>query len=98
VPGATAVLDRWHLTQARQRALRVAVPDKTARAPWSARPEALLEVGDVPGALAVLGELAQTAPHPALEEFAGYLTALAPAIPDYAARRAAGERIGSGAI
>jgi hypothetical protein len=98
LPAATDVLDRWHLREARRRALRAALPDKTERAPWSERVEAMLEVGDVPGALAILGELAQTTPHPALEEFARYLTALAPAIPDYAARRAAGERIGSGGI
>jgi len=98
LPEATDVLDRWHLREARRRALRAALPDKTARAPWSERLEAVLEVGDVPGALAVLAELAVHTPHPALEEFARYLTTLAPHIPDYAARRAAGERIGSGAI
>ena len=38
------------------------------------------------------------APHPALSEFTGYLTTLAPCIPNYAARRAAGERIGSGGV
>ena len=52
----------------------------------------------MPGARAVLDEVAAIAPHPALTEVAGYLTALAPAIPDYAARRAAGARIGSGGI
>jgi hypothetical protein len=98
LPEATDVLDRWHLRQARQRALRAALPDKTARAPWSERLETLLEVGDVPGTLAVLAEMAGVAPHPALDDFAGYLAALAPRIPNYAARRAAGERIGSGAI
>jgi hypothetical protein len=98
LPEATWVLDRWHLTEARRRALRTALPDKTVRAPWSARLEERLEEGDVPGALAVLAEVAALAPHPALTEFAGYLTALAPAIPNYAARRAAGERIGSGGI
>jgi hypothetical protein len=98
LPEATAVLDRWHLREARRRALRAAVPDKTERAPWSEQLEALLEVGDVSGALAVLRAMQQTAPHPALDAFAGYLTTLAPRIPDYAARRAAGQRIGSGAI
>lgn len=98
LPEAADVLDRWHLTQARRRAVRAALPDKVARAPWSERLEALLEVGDVPGTLAAVGELAQTAPHPALGEFASYLAALAPRIPDYAARRVAGERIGSGAV
>jgi len=98
LPEADDVLDRWHLRRARQRALRTALPDKTERAPWSARLEAVLEVGDVPGTLAVLAEVARQTPHPALDDFAGYLTALAPRIPNYAARRAAGERIGSGAI
>jgi len=98
LPAATWILDRWHLREARRRALRAALPDKTVRAPWSQRLEACLEVGDVPGAVAVLAEVAVIAPHPALDEFAGYLTTLAPAIPDYAARRAAGERIGSGGI
>jgi uncharacterized protein YbjQ (UPF0145 family) len=60
--------------------------------------EECLEQGDVVGALATLAELAALAPHAALAEFAGYLTTLAPAIPNYAARRAAGERIGSGGI
>ncbi|HET8646922.1 MAG TPA: UPF0236 family protein, partial [Vicinamibacteria bacterium] len=98
LPDADDVLDRWHLRQARRRALRGALPDKTERAPWSERLETLLEVGDVPGTLAVLAAVAAVAAHPALEEFAGYLSALAPCIPNYAARRAAGERIGSGAI
>ena len=98
LPEAADVLDRWHLRQARQRALRAALPDKTDRAPWNERLETLLEVGDVPGTLAVLAEVAGVAPHPALDDFAGYLTALAPRIPNYAARRAASERIGSGAI
>lgn len=99
LPEADDILDRWHLRQARQRALRAVLPDKEARAPWRERLETVLEVGDVPGALALLAELAtQTAAHPAVDDFAGYLTALAPRIPDYAARRAAGERIGSGAI
>ena len=98
LPEAIWVLDRWHLTAARRRALRAALPDKTARAPWSARLEERLEVGDVAGALAVLDELAAGTPHETLAAFAGYLTTLAPAIPNYAARRAAGERIGSGGI
>ena len=98
LPEATGVLDRWHLRDARRRAVRAALPEKTERAPWSGRLEALLEVGDVPGAVAALAELAAHTPHPALEDFARYLTTLAPHIPDYAARRAAGERIGSGAI
>jgi hypothetical protein len=98
LPAATQVLDRWHLTDARRRALRAALPDKGERAPWSARLEERLEVGDVPGALAVLDAVAAVAPHPGLTAFAGYLTVLAPAIPDYAARRAAGARVGSGGV
>jgi hypothetical protein len=98
LPEATWVLDRWHLTDARRRALRAALPDKAVRAPWNARVETRLEVGDVPGAVAVLAEVAALAPHPALIEFAGYVTTLAPAIPNYAERRAAGQRIGSGGI
>jgi len=98
LPAATKVLDRWHLHEARRRALRAALPDKAARAPWSTRLEERLDVGDVPGALAVLQELLAAVPHPALTEFAGYLTVLAPHIPNYAERRAAGARIGSGAI
>lgn len=98
LPAATRVLDRWHLTDARRRALRAALPDKTLRTPWSARVEERLEVGDVPGAVAVLQALAAFAAHAALDEFARYVTMLAPCIPDYAARRAAGERIGSGGI
>lgn len=98
LPEATQVLDRWHLTQARRQALRAALPDKALRAPWSARLEERLEQGDVTGALAVLEEVAVVAPHPALTTFAGYVTTLAPCIPNYAARRAAGKRIGSGGI
>lgn len=98
LPEATRVLDRWHLTDARRRALRAALPDKAERAPWSERVEARLEAGDVPGAVAVLAELAAVAPHDKLAAFADYLTTLAPAIPDYAARRAAGQRIGSGGV
>lgn len=98
LPAATWVLDRWHLSDARRRALRAVLPEKSARAPWSARLEERLELGDVPGAVAVLAELAASAPHPALTEFAGYVTTLAPCIPNYAARRAAGERIGSGGV
>jgi hypothetical protein len=98
LPEAIRVLDRWRLTDARRRALRTVLPDKPLRAPWSERVEAPLEVGDVPGALAVLAELAAVAPHDALTAFADYLTTLTPAIPNYAERRAAGERIGSGGV
>jgi hypothetical protein len=98
LPGAVRVLDRWHLTDARRRALRAALPDKGERAPWSARLEERLEISDVAGAVAALADLAGLAPHPALDEFAAYVTTLVPAIPDYAARRAAGQRVGSGGV
>lgn len=98
LPEATRVLDRWHLSQARQRAVRAALPEKAVRAPWSARLEEQLEHGNVAGAVETLTEVAVLAPHPALQEFARYLETLAPCIPNYAARRAAGERIGSGGI
>jgi Uncharacterised protein family (UPF0236) len=98
LPEAVWVLDRWHLRQARRRALRAALPDPATRAPWSVRLEERLDIGDVPGAVAVLAEVAAVTPHSALVEFAAYLTSLAPAIPNYAERRAAGARIGSGGI
>ena len=97
VPDATPVLDRWHLRDARRRATRAAVPDKTARAPWSAQLEDALDGGDVPTALRVLGEMRERYPHPALGKFATYLCTHAIRIPNYAARREAGETIGSGA-
>ena len=68
------MLDRWHLTEARRRAWRAAVPDTATRAPWSARLAERLEQGDVAGALAVLGEVDAIAPHAALAEFGGYLS------------------------
>lgn len=94
---ATPVLDRWHLRQERRRALRAAIPDKEARAPWSQRLEDLLDVGAVGEALRVVAAAAQQYAHPALDDFAAYLRAQAPRIPNYAARRAAGQTIGSGA-
>jgi hypothetical protein len=97
-PDATPVLDRWHLREQRRRALRAAMPDKDERAPWSARIEAALERGDVPNAIGVVREVQTFAPHDALADFIGYLTRLAPQIPEYAARRAAGQRIGSGGV
>ena len=64
----------------------------------SARLEGALEGGDVAAALAGLAELAAERPHERLDEFVAYLREHAPHIPDYAARRAAGQPVGSGAI
>ena len=98
VPTATQVLDRWHLRDARRRATRAAVPDKELRQPWSIRLEDALDVGDVPTALRVVGEVQQQHPHRALGEFATYLDNHAVRIPNYVARAEAGETIGSGAV
>jgi hypothetical protein len=78
--------------------LRAAVPDKAMRTPWSIRIEEQLEAGKVTAAVETLALLARQVPHPALEEFARFLSAHAAQIPDYAARRAAGQTIGSGAV
>jgi hypothetical protein len=98
LPMARHVLDRWHLRDARRRATRAAIPDKAIRQPWSIRLEEALDVGSVEQALKVLNEMMQRHPHPALAEFAGYLGNHAARIPDYAARQAAGQTIGSGAV
>jgi hypothetical protein len=95
---ATPVLDRWHLADARRRTLRRARADPEQRAGWAARIEPCLEVGDVPGALAVLAELTQASEAPEVKEFAAFLANQASRIPDYAARRAAGLPIGSGGV
>jgi len=95
---ATPVLDRWHLADARQRALRRALPDDEQRAAWTARVEACLGTGDVAGALAVLTALTQALEAPPVEQFAAFLRDQAPRIPDYAARRLAGQPIGSGGV
>ena len=76
--------------------VRGAVPDAEERAAWTRRIEACLDTGDVAGALAVLEEVAEAAAAPEVGEFAAFLRAQAPRIPDYAARRAAGLPIGSG--
>jgi hypothetical protein len=98
LPDARLILDRWHLRDARRRALRAAVPDKAVRTPWSIQIEEQLEVGKVTEAVETLALLARQVPHPAVGEFARFLSAHAAQIPDYAARRAAGQTIGSGAV
>ena len=96
---AAPVLDRRHLADARGRALRRAVPGEEERAAWTERVEACLGTGDVAGARAVLAELAGQLPEePAILEFSAFLAEQAPRIPDYAARRAAGQPIGSGGV
>ncbi len=57
-----------------------------------------MAVGDVPTALSVVGAMQQQYPHRALGEFATYLCNHAVRIPNYTARQAAGETIGSGAV
>jgi hypothetical protein len=96
VPEATMVLDRWHLRDARRRATRAAVPEKEERRPWSAQLEERLDVGDVPAALQIVAAMQRQYPHAALREFATYLDNQRERIPNYAARQAAGETIGSG--
>jgi hypothetical protein len=96
VPEATAVLDRWHLRDARRRATRAAVPEKEERRPWSVRLEEVVDVGDVPAVIRVVTQMQQRYPHAALTEFATYLHNQRGRIPNYAARQAAGETIGSG--
>jgi hypothetical protein len=98
VPDAALILDRWHLRDARRRATRAAVPDKALRQPWSIRLEDALDSGDVPAALDVLTQMQQRYPHRALGEFAQFLCAHTAQIPNYAARRAAGQTIGSGVV
>jgi hypothetical protein len=98
VTEATPVLDRWHLADARQRALRKAVADEDERAAWTERIETCLGKGDVAGAIAVLAEVAEVATHPAVPELSAFLAAQAGRIPNYAARRAAGLPIGSGGV
>ena len=103
VPDATPILDRCgcplgSMRDARRRATRTAVPDKTLRQPWSICLEDALDGGDVPTALSLLAQMQRQYPHRALGEFAGYLRAQAGRIPNYTARRAAGQTIGSGAV
>jgi hypothetical protein len=98
VPDATPVLDRWHLRDARRRATRAAVPDKQLRQPWSIALEEALDIGNLPTVLDLLAQMQQQYPHRALGEFAQFLRAHAVRIPNYMARRAAGQTIGSGAV
>jgi hypothetical protein len=101
LPDAEPVLDRWHVGDARRRALRQAVPDKGERTPWTSRVEACLEQGDVTGAITALDELAaQLGPERAepVRQFMAFVEGQRGHIPDYAARRTAGLPIGSGAV
>jgi Uncharacterised protein family (UPF0236) len=98
VTEATPVLDRWHLADARGRALRRAVPEADARDRWTERIETCLGRGDAAGAIAILADLAGAVTHPAVPEIGAFLTAQAGRIPDDAARRAAGQPIGRGGI
>jgi len=98
LPTATQVLDRWHLRDARRRAMRAAIPDKDERRPWSIQVEEALDVGAVTTARMILTAMMQHYPHPALAAFAGYLRTHAARIPDYRARQEAGQTIGSGAV
>lgn len=101
LPDAAPVLDRWHVGEARRRALRQAVPDKGERIPWTIRVEACLEQGDVDGAITALDELAaQLGPERAapVREFGAFLAGQRAHIPDYAVRRTAGQPLGSGAV
>lgn len=101
LPDAVPVLDRWHLGDARRRALRAAVPAKAERTPWTVRVEPCLERGDVPGARMVLDELMATLPPERADpvgEFGAFLAGHRAHIPDYAARRTQGVPSGSGAV
>jgi len=102
LPDAALILDRCgcplgSMRDARRRATRAAVPDKTVRQPWSVRLEDALDCGDLPEALRLLAQMQQH-PHRALREFAQFLRAHAAQIPNYAVRRAAGQTIGSGTV
>ena len=98
VPQATQGLDRWHLRDARRRATRAAIPDNAIRQPWSMQVEEALDGGAVDTALLVLTEMMQRHPQHRLGAFAGYLRTDAGRIPDDAARRAAGQTMGSEAV
>lgn len=98
VTEATPVLDRWHLADAQARALRQAVADEAEREVWAEQIATCLGKGDVAGAVAVLAKVATATTHPAIAEFSAFLTGQAGRIPNYAARRAAGQPIGSGGV
>lgn len=68
------------------------------RQPWSVGLEDALDSGDVLTALGILAQMQRQYPHRALEAFARYLRTHPGRIPNHAARRAAGETIGSGAV
>lgn len=98
---ATPVLDRWHLADAQTRLLRRAVPEEADRADWTERLSTCLERGNVTDALTLLAELADAVATPAaavVAEFTAFLSERTAHIPDYAARRRAGQPIGSGGV
>ena len=98
-PRPTAVLDRWHLADARRRALRRAVPEAEERADVDPADRAVpghRRRGGGAGGAGGVGRGGATRRRWA--EFAAFLTEQAPRIPDYAARRAAGLPIGSGGV
>lgn len=76
---------------------RAAVPDKAVRQPWSVHLEDALDCDDLPEALRLLAQMQQH-PHRALRENAQFLSAHAAQTPNYAARRVAGQTIGSGTV
>ena len=95
---AAAVLDRWHLADARRRALRRAVPEAEERAEWTRRIEACWTPATWRGRWRCWRSWPRRSAAPEVGEFADFLREQAPRIPDYAARRAAGLPIGSGGV
>ena len=94
-PEATRVLDRWHLTDARRRALRAALPDKARPGPVECAAGGAVGGGRRGrGRWRCWRRWPAVAPHPALTEFAGYVTTLAPCHPQLrrAPRRRAAHR------
>jgi hypothetical protein len=95
-PKAILVLDWWQLRRAQHQALQAARPDQQDRAPWQEHLTARLNASNVPAALVLLQELAQSTPHSALTAWPAYFSTLAPQIPSYDTRGPASARIGRG--